>query len=132
VAIQLGQAADMHVGGDEAVGDEQQPVVGMDGVGRLGGAARDHQPQSLAAQPVDGGGEIGRHPLDRYHDRIGPRGRGEPRLALEQGAPGQRQSGAEPPARRIGLVIGGDKRSQRHGLTPIAPAIEGRAPPRKC
>ena len=120
MAAERGEPGHVAFGGDQAVAEQEQAVLRRHRLGRLGGAARDDDLEPLAAQPVDRGGELGRHPLDGDDDRRSARGRRQPRLPLDQGAAGERQSGAKAAARLVRFVIGGDQRGQRH---------EGAVPP---
>ena len=68
---------------------------------------------AVAAQPLDRRGQRRGQPLDEDDDRVGAGAGGEPRLALEHGAAGERQRRAQM-ARLARFVIGRNQRRQRH------------------
>ena len=99
---------------DRAVGDEQHPVDTASTASAASSALRAIWTRHpVAAQPADRGGERGRHALDEDDDRVGAGGGGEPRLALDHGAAGERQRRAQM-ARLARFVIGRDQRRKRH------------------
>ncbi len=51
---------------------------------------------------------------------------GQPHLALEQGAAGDRKGRAQAAAGVVGFVIGGDQCGQSHESLPMRVGIEGR------
>jgi hypothetical protein len=118
-AVEGEQPLDMGGAGEEAVGDEEQPVPRGDRVGGIGGGAGDDHLETLAAQAVDRGEKIGRHALHRDDDRIGARAGGEADLALDEGAPAERKRRAQAPARLVGFVIGGDERGETQVVPPF-------------
>ena len=104
---------------------EQQPVERVDRLGRLLGAAGDADRHAVAAQPLDRRGQRGGQPLDEDDHRVGAGAGGEPRLALDHGAAGERQRRPQMP-RLARFVIGRDQRRQRHFLIPPREAADGK------
>ena len=113
----VGQFVDRALRRDRTVGEQQDILLRVEAVERVGDAAGDLDPGAVAAQPVDRLGERGGHPLDEQHDMARPRGQREPRLIFDQRAPGERKRGAQSVA-DICLVLRGDQRGERHVSLP--------------
>ena len=94
-ALGGGEPGELRAAGNGAVADQQDAVIGIDRLGRLLGAADELDRDLVAAQALDRRGQRRRHALDDDDDRRGARRGGEPDLALDHGAAGERQGRAQ-------------------------------------
>jgi len=108
-----GEPGKLRAAGDGAVADQQDMIIGVDGLGRLLGAAHDLDRNSITAKALDRRGQSRGHALDDQDDRRRAGRGGEARLAFDHGAAGERKGRAQM-ARLARFVISRDQRRKRH------------------